>query len=356
VHLYTVDRHLMQTAVECARLVRRVERPDLLMLAALLHDIGKGTGRDHSVAGAEMVGAWLERMGVAKPDIETIVVLIRHHLLLSETATRRDPDDPATAASVAAAIGDVPTLDLLAALTEADSLAAGPAAWTTWKARQVAQLTDRVRTVLQGVAPAPRTEPELDLPLGGGTGVTVVIDHDQVTVTVVAPDRPGLLAAAAGALSLQRLSVHGASVRSSGGVAGQRWIAAPEFGDPPDPATVRAEMTRALNDPVGTAARVARRRVAAEPTSAVPPSVTVVADASDAATVVEVRAHDASGLLHTIAAAVAARGLSVISAVVHTWGAEAVDVLYVQTVDGRPLSPAVAADLARAIETELLPG
>ncbi len=355
VHLYTVDRHLMQTAVECTRLVRSVQRPDLLVLAGLLHDIGKGTGRDHSVAGAEMVGSWLDRMGLPKADIETIVVLIRQHLLLSETATRRDPDDPATAAAVAAAVGDLPTLELLAALTEADSLAAGPAAWTVWKARQVGHLTARVRSALGGTGPSGLEEPELELPSGGGTEVSVAVDGGQVTVLVTAPDRPGLLAAVAGALSLQRLTVHGAAVRSDRGVAGQRWTAAPEFGDPPDPATLKAEITRSLADPAGTAARVARRRIAAEQRSAVPPRVGLADHASQTATVIEVRAHDVPGLLHTVAVVVATRGLSVVSAVVHTWGADAVDVLYVQDPHGRPLSPAVAGDLVAAIQAAVTP-
>ncbi len=95
IHMFTVDRHLMETAVQASRLVRRVRRPDLLLLAAIFHDIGKGTGRDHSVAGAEMVPEWLERLGRRpRPTSLTIETLIRHHLLLADTASRRDPDDP----------------------------------------------------------------------------------------------------------------------------------------------------------------------------------------------------------------------------------------------------------------------
>jgi [protein-PII] uridylyltransferase len=212
-----------------------------------------------------------------------------------------------------------------------------------------------VRAVLGGAAPVPVDEPALELPSGGGTEVSVTVDGEQVTVTVTAPDRPGLLAAVAGALSLQRLTVHGATVRTDRGVAGQRWSAAPEFGDPPDAATLKAEITRSLADPAGTAARVARRRIAAEQPAAVPPRVALPIHASHTATVVEVRAHDVPGLLHTVAVVVAARGLSVVSAVVHTWGADAVDVLYVQDPHGRPLSPTVAADLVATIEAALRP-
>jgi len=144
-------------------------------------------------------------------------------------------------------------------------------------------------------------------------------------------------------------------VRSDRGIAGQRWTAAPEFGDPPDPATLKAEITRSLADPAGTAARVARRRIAAGHEAAVPPRVVVPAHASHTATVIEVRAHDVPGLLHTVAAVVAARGLSVVSAVVHTWGADAVDVLYVQDQHGRPPGLAVVADLVAGIEAALSP-
>src|ERR1700709_2237892 len=84
IHLFTVDRHLMQTAVNASALVRRVSRPDLLLLAAIFHDIGKGLPGDHSVVGAEMVGPWLTRLGLAKNDVDVVRTLIRHHLLLSE--------------------------------------------------------------------------------------------------------------------------------------------------------------------------------------------------------------------------------------------------------------------------------
>ena len=160
IHLYTVDRHLMETAVVAAGLVRRVSRPDLLLLAAILHDIGKGHGADyadHSVAGAELSVGWLQRMGCHRPDIALISTLIRHHLLLAETASKRDPDDPATIAVMVDAVGDMPTLELLWALTEADARAAGPAAWTTWRAGQISHLVSRVRRALAGEQPARAT-------------------------------------------------------------------------------------------------------------------------------------------------------------------------------------------------------
>ncbi len=96
VHRWTVDRHLVETVAYAATLARRVSRPDLLLVSALLHDIGKGRRRgDHSVEGARIAQDVTRRIGLPADDVEMVVLLVRHHLLLVETATRRDPDDPA---------------------------------------------------------------------------------------------------------------------------------------------------------------------------------------------------------------------------------------------------------------------
>ena len=121
-HRFTVDRHLLEAAALAAELTDRVERPDLLVVGALLHDIGKGFPGDHTTVGIEVVDRIATRMGFPPADVEVLVDLVRHHLLLPDTATRRDLDDPTTVARVAAAAGNRLTLHLLAALTEADSL------------------------------------------------------------------------------------------------------------------------------------------------------------------------------------------------------------------------------------------
>ena len=134
VHRHTVDRHLIETVVRAAGLVRRVSRPDLLLVAALLHDIGKVRGaHDHSVTGAELTGPIVTRWGFAPRDVDILVTLVREHLTLIELATRRDHQDPATVdAAIAAVGGDGEVFEMLLALTEADASAAGPAAWTDW--------------------------------------------------------------------------------------------------------------------------------------------------------------------------------------------------------------------------------
>ena len=213
IHLFTVDRHLMETAVVASGLVRKVARPDLLLLTAILHDVGKGHPADypdHATAGADMCRPILARMGVAAADIEVISRLILHHLLLAEVASKRDPDDPATVALIADAVGDVATLDLLWALTEADARAAGPAAWTTWRAGQINHLAAKVRRALAGEQPAQPpaiTEVERELVETVASASSSSRFPGSLRVTIAAPDRPGLLAASAAVLTMHRLTV-----------------------------------------------------------------------------------------------------------------------------------------------------
>lgn len=335
VHRYTVDRHLVAATVEAAALTRGVSRPDLLLLAALLHDLGKGRPGDHTEAGVAMVPVVAGRLGVPATDTDVLVTLVRHHLLLADTATRRDLADPATVRLVADAVGDRATLDLLHALTEADALATGPAAWGEWKAGLVADLVRRVAAQLAGEpAPRPRTLDERQTTLAerGALAVDVVGD----TVTVVAPDRPGLLWRWSGVLALHRLQIRAATATSIGPMAVTVFDVTPRFGSPPDWDAVRADVRRAYDDALPLAAHLAERERAYPQDSAavVPPRVLWIDDASETASVVEVRAHDAVGLLHRLTHALAAAGLDVRSARMSTMGAEVVDAFYVVEADG----------------------
>ena len=152
-HRFTVDRHLVEATAHSAALTREVTRPDLLLLAALLHDIGKGWPGDHSVSGEVVARDVCHRLGLAEADAELVAQAVRHHLLLPVAATQRDLDDPATVRQVAGAVGSRALLDLLHALAIADGLATGPAAWNDWKATLVADLVRRVGSVLAGEPP-----------------------------------------------------------------------------------------------------------------------------------------------------------------------------------------------------------
>ncbi|MET9697605.1 [protein-PII] uridylyltransferase [Streptomyces sp. NPDC006529] len=378
VHTWTVDRHLIETAVRASALTRRVGRPDLLLMAALLHDIGKGWPGDHSVAGATIARDVAVRVGFDADDVAVLTTLVRHHLLLIDTATRRDLDDPATVRAVADAVGSAGTLELLHALTEADALATGPAAWSTWRGSLVADLVGRVGAVLAGEAAVPDAagtprppgaEPErlaVEALRTGEPALALYARQEEdavgVELIVAVPDQPGVLPAAAGVLALHRLTVRAADLRTLelpdalGEVLVLRWRVAAEYGSLPQGARLRTDLIRALDGSLDVPAKLADREAAYPRRRGVvppPPRVTVVAEVSSLATVLEVRAPDAVGLLHRIGRALDAGGVRVRSAHVSTLGANAVDTLYVTDTDGKPLPAPAAAALATALQSAL---
>ncbi|MET9891379.1 [protein-PII] uridylyltransferase [Streptomyces sp. NPDC006465] len=390
VHIWTVDRHLIETAVRASELTRRVGRPDLLLVAALLHDIGKGWPGDHSVAGEIIARDVAARIGFDRVDVAVLATLVRHHLLLIDTATRRDLEDPATVRSVAEAVGSQGTLELLHALTEADALATGPAAWSSWRGSLVTDLVKRVSAVLAGDTPdepeaaAPTAEQERLAIEAFRTGGPVLalraqtepVDADAeaesvpqdpeplgVELLIAVPDQPGVLPAVAGVLAMHRLTVRTAELRAldlpdgvEGSVLLLNWRVAAEYGSLPQAARLRADLVRALDGSLDIAARLAERDAAyprRRGTIAPPPRVTVAPAASRHATVIEVRAHDAPGLLHRIGRALEKAHVRVRSMHVSTLGANAVDAFYVTGTKGAPLPGAEAASLARALEEAL---
>jgi [protein-PII] uridylyltransferase len=356
-HRYTVDRHLMEAAIEAAALTRDVARPDLLLIGAFLHDIGKGCdGGDHSADGAAVVPAITARLGLSERDTEVVVALVRHHLLLSQTATRRDLDDPATVTAVAEAVGSHEVLELLEALSEADARATAPGMWDEWRARLVRDLVRRTSAVLAGQQPQlPAVElPPAVLALAGKGELAVVTDgtDEASTVTVVAPDQPGLLWRSAGVLALHRLGVRSATATSVGPTAVTVFGVEPTFLTEVDPARIKDDMRRAIDGSLDLVEKLARRAASAasRKTIALPPARVLLPEASDVATVLEVRAHDRPGLLFTVARVLAAEGLDVRSARVETLGAEVVDAFYVTDASGAPLRPDRAESVRRAVE------
>jgi len=354
-HTFTVDRHLVETAARAAALTRDVARPDLLLFAALLHDIGKGWPGDHRVTGEVVTRDTARRMGLPETDTDLVAGAVRHHLLLPHAATRRDLDDPQTAAQVAAIVGGRPLLELLHALAIADGQATGPAAWNDWKAGLVADLVRRVEAVLGGhppPAPLPLRPGQVALAETGQPAAMVAGPE----VTVVAPDRPGLLWQAAGVLASHRLAVRSANATSHGAMAVTSFTVVPCYGEPPDAALVTSELRRVLAGELNVADQLERQGLLGAPAQGpaggsgevvppgqhrlAPPKVTLVDDASRTATVVEVRAHDAPGLLWRIGRALGECGLDVRAARVETLGAEAVDIFYVVAADGRPVTDA----------------
>jgi [protein-PII] uridylyltransferase len=347
VHQFTVDRHLIETVVNASQFQREVARPDLLLVAALLHDIGKGRpGQDHTDLGVELVAQIAPELGFGESDTDMLVNLVRHHLLLPHVATRRDPDDPATLEAVMDAVGDLETLNLLYALTRADAVATGPAAWTDWRAALVADLVDRVRGAMAGVGavPTPDLAEEYSHLIGAQQTEVVVSDAapgDLTLVAVVSADHTGLLATIAGVLSVNRLDVRAARVASASGMGATQWWVTTPYDGVPSAVKLRESLNRALDGSLDVAGRVARREEAyakVESPLGLEPRVDIVPDASQRATVVEVRTFDRPGGLFRLAGAIAECRANIVAARVDTLGSSVVDVFYLTDWQNQVLS------------------
>ena len=356
-HKYTVDRHLWQTVANASQLQDRVSRPDLLVLGALFHDLGKGYEGDHTDVGVELFGPIGMRMGLVESDQEIVSKLIEHHLLLADTATRRDLSDDATISMVAKNVGSGLVLDLLHALTIADSLATGPSAWSDWKAELISLLVERVHHVLGGGDMSNdswRLFPDaevLELMAAGSFAVRTLSDR----VTVVSIDAPGTFSKVAGVLALHNLDVLGAEAHSD-----EQGMAASEFRVGSaleiDWAPIVHNLELALSGRLALDSRIAERAAHSRPRrpmSAAPPAPPAVRfddAASSNATFLEVRAPDQVGVLHRITKAIADLGLDIRHARVLTLGNEVVDAFYVRQADGQKVTDSsYKIEISRAI-------
>jgi [protein-PII] uridylyltransferase len=359
-HRHTVDRHMVETAVHASKLTRKVHRPDLLLFAALFHDIGKGAEEDHSERGVRLIEPIVRRIGFEEKDIETLKILVRHHLLLSSTATRRDLDDPATIQLVVALIPDANTLELLHALSIADGEATGSAGWSDWKATLVADLVSRARSAIAGIEVAQQpilTEEQIELAAKGELRVNLENHASGYAVEVISPDKPGLLSIVAGVFNISRLDVKSARTKTIGSSAVMYWIVTPE---PHAPEITQARLHQLIADALIDSTEVEERILARAkayasiPTIPVPdPEVEIFTDAATDATVIEVRSHDRPGLLFRIGSAITQSKIDIRSAIVTTLGAEAIDTLYVTELTGGALTPERANEVASHLKRAL---
>jgi [protein-PII] uridylyltransferase len=284
--------------------------------------------------------------------------MVRHHLLLPDVATRRDITDDGTLRMVANQLGDVRTLRLLGALTEADSLATGPAAWNSWKAQLVDELVERTAIVLGGGTLADATtdsfpsEAQRELMTRG----TDVFEGADDTLTVVCDDRPGLFSRVAGVLSLHGLDVlDAAALTNDDGVALSVFKVQSSTGPVIPWERVLRDLELALAGRLALAARLAERarvyhREVFMVAGPVAPAVKVDNEISDTATVIEVHAADAIGVLYRITRAIAELELDIGSAKVQTMAHEVVDSFYLRDTDGKKIiDPAALAEIERAI-------
>ena len=359
-HRHTVDRHMVETAVHAAKLTRKVQRPDLLLFAALFHDIGKGGQEDHCVRGVRLIEPIAQRIGFDTKEIEILKNLVLHHLLLSSTATRRDLDDPATIQSIVSLIPDVSTLELLHALSIADGEATGSAGWSDWKASLVNDLVQRVKRAMAGaeVAQQPEISDEQRAQAEKGQLRVTMEEHSSgYAVEVISPDKPGLLSIVAGVFNISRLDVKSARTKTLGKSAVMYWIVTPEPHAPEISATKLHDLiAMALVDSKDVEEKLFARAAAYASIPSIPvpdPEVEIFTDAATDATVIEVRSHDRPGLLFRIGAAITQSKIDIRSAIVTTLGAEAIDTLYVTELTGGPLSSERAREVASHLKQAL---
>jgi [protein-PII] uridylyltransferase len=364
-HRHTVDRHMLETAVHAAALTRTVTRPDLLLVAALFHDIGKGfPDKDHSDYGEELIRPLASRIGFDEKDCDTIALLVREHLLLSAVATRRDLDDPATIEFVVEKIKEPEALQLLHALSISDGEATGKSAWTEWKAGLVSTLVGRCLAAMAGVKPV--SQPELIPTRSTDDDISITIlssenssdSLDNIEIEIIAKDQTGLLSAVAGLMTISRFNVRSAKTRTTNEIAVMRWIVELDANaQMPSAEKLTDQLKKALSGELDLGRKIEERienyrRYPGIPTP--PPLVFAANDLATNATIIEVRMHDRPGILFNVTRAISRFGVDIKSAIVSTLGAEAFDTLYVTDLEGQPLTGERAQLLATKVENILI--
>jgi len=359
-HEFTVDRHLIECVVQSQSLVRTVERPDLLLVAAFLHDIGKCQNGDHSEIGADMTRVIAPRIAFDSADSEILERLVLHHLLLPDIATKRDLDDPEVIISVADKVKNAATLDLLLALSLADARATGPSLRSQWREGLLKDLARRVRLHLTGAGrllqPVEYSDVQLRAADHDGLFLEITREDHGFRITVGAPDQIGLVAKVAGILAMNRLAVRAAKISTAGDRAIQEWFVRPLFGDPPAQEILYTDLVRIVAGTFDVEDAMAKRsQPRTSNTNATSPAEAQVTieRVSGTQVVLEVRAPDAPALLFKIASCIAREGVAVAGAKISTLGVDTVDVFFVKEIGGAGLSEASARSLVVALENEL---
>lgn len=407
-HVFTVDEHTIRAVgvlygIETGRLmddhpvacnvIKEVQSLRVLYVAVLLHDIAKGRGGDHSIIGAEIALKLCPRFGLNAWETETVSWLVRYHLLMSQTAFKRDLDDPKTAIDFAEAVQSPERLRLLLILTVADIRAVGPNVWNAWKAgllrelywqaqarlsgempegkreQRVAQAQARLRARLDGW-PEAELDAHMDLATmnywlsvdtetqvrhaeliksAASKGLDLHIEtgvqaeRDATELIVYTADHPGMFSSIAGAIALSGASVVDAKIvtLADGMALDTFWIQDAEGQAIDDEGrlnrlAVRIEdALRGKRDPKRELQKAqkdglkSRTRV-----FKVPPRVLIDNSASNRYTVIEINGRDRIGLLYDVTSVLAEEHIQIASAHISTYGERVVDVFYVKDLFG----------------------
>ncbi|MEM0989922.1 MAG: [protein-PII] uridylyltransferase [Pseudomonadota bacterium] len=405
-HHYTVDEHTIRTIGVLNEIESR-EAEDLhpvsteimiggvnrrvLYTALLCHDIGKGDKRDHSEFGAELAAAISPRLGLDAAEIETVVWLVRHHLLMSDTAQKRDINDPRTIEDFAQIVQSPQRLRLLMVLTVCDIRGVGPNVWNNWKAQLLRNLYWDTRDVLTGGAenatrehrvklarsdlaeelegwipsavqaelskhypqywmgldtPTHKIFAELSQTIGDAPMTSRFLPstkRDATKACLYMSDHPGLFARMAGAFAIAGASVVDArSYTTNDGMATSVFWLQDQDGNAYEEARLpklRTTIEKTLKGEMIARTEIAERRHVRprESQFTVPPRIVFDNDASDVYTVIEVNARDRLGLLHELTRTLADLNVNIFSAIIATYGEQAVDVFYAKDLFGHKI-------------------
>jgi len=384
-----------------AQVFTEIEKPELLMLGMLLHDIGKALGHGHVAKGIPLVRELTARMGLPPADAAAVEFLVAHHLTMSHIAQRRDIHDPKTIADFAATAGDPQRLRMLYLLTYADMRAVGPGVLTPWQAQilhelyalTLAELTggrvqrpsrlklaERLRAAAKGEVDLQAVKAHLAMmsdryiettgvqrmaehirmlqDLGGAPVVTALFHHTDLgssDLVVVTRDLPGLFALIAGALAAHGVNIISAQIHTrADGIA----IDTFQVNDPTsEVVTSRAHWARTLDGlravitgEQSVEALLEQRRVAGRAAKSPegPPKIGLDNRLSDAYTVLEVKSPDRLGLLYLITRTLATLGLDIASARIATEIDQAFDTFYVHDRQGQRIEAPEALERIRA--------
>jgi [protein-PII] uridylyltransferase len=406
-HTYTVDEHTLfalgilhrietgkaaETLPLATQVMRKTGSRRALYVALLCHDIAKGRGGDHSVLGARVARKLGPRFGLTPEETETAQWLVRWHLLLSDTAFKRDIEDDKTVQDFVAAVESPERLRLLLVLTAADISAVGPGRWTAWKATLMSELYHRAEERLSGADEAVGVEHRVGqakdllrqaladwpaasvevyagkvsrgywLAFDGATqarharlvraaeaegeplAVDIQVDQQRTVaeLTIHTADHPGLFSRLAGAIAVSGGTIVEAKIFTfADGMAldtflVQDAVEGGAFDAPEKLARVRVSIERSLSGEMKMSAELERRHRSYPRLHSVSiaPRVLVDNEASRTHTVIELNGRDRPGLLHAVGRALTGLGLQISSAKISTFGARAVDVFYVKDVFG----------------------
>jgi len=410
-HIYTVDRHSLQAVAELRKVVEAepgifelVEMPGMLYMAALLHDIGKGSGRDHSDEGADVVVEIGRRMAFSDEEVECLAFLVRYHLYVPENALRRDLNDVAFIQRCAETVGDVSRLSMLYLLSVADSKATGPSAWSDWKAALLQEMYFKVRSSIETMEVveseaemlgghvqqnADWLRSQIAQRLNGTSGLRVdlemlpadyvmtfspdtVCNHvrmhrdaydlvrqkslivasdrdDCWSLLVMSMDRPGLLAKICGVLALHNLSVVRAQIftwddSTVVDILDVRPTDGLSFAEK-DWQAINEDLDKAIAHRLGLGHRLYQKLAPTfgrrnEMVGKTEPRVVIDNESSDTYSVVEVYAADLPGLLYHITQTLADFGMNIHKAIIATEVEQLIDVFYVVDSRGRKIEDA----------------